>query len=322
MVRFGVFVPQGWRLDLPPNLSPREQWDIIKRVALRAEELGFHSLWVYDHFHTVPKPLSGRSVFEAWTTLSALSSITEKIRLGTLVTCILYRQPSYLAKVIATIDAISGGRVEAGVGACWYEHEFLGYGYPFPKPAERIKRLEEAIQIMKLMWTQPEVNFEGKYYKLKGALCDPKPVQKPHPPILVGGGGEKLTLRVAAKHADKWNIGGSLEVFKRKLEVLKKHCKKVGRDFNSIVKVHSGITMIGNDEELKKKIKELNYFKLRGISLEELKKMPYVGTPEKIIESINEAIRIGVSEIYFYLPEAYKIKPLEELVEKVLSEIK
>jgi len=172
------------------------------------------------------------------------------------------------------------------------------------------------------MWTQREVNFESKYYKLKGALCDPKPIQKPHPPILVGGGGEKLTLRVTAKHADKWNIGGTLEVFKRKLEVLKKHCKKVGRDFNSIVKVHSGITMIGNDEELKKKIKELNYFKLRGISLEELKKMPYVGTPEKIIESINEAIRIGVSEIYFYLPEAYKIKPLEELVEKVLSEIK
>ncbi|HDI74890.1 MAG TPA: LLM class flavin-dependent oxidoreductase [Thermoprotei archaeon] len=141
-LKIGLFVPQGWRLDLPPDLPPAEQWSLIVKVAKRAEELGFDSLWVFDHFHTVPQPLKGRSVFEAWTTLTALAAVTNKIRLGTLVTCVLYRYPTVLAKIVANVDVISNGRVEFGIGACWYENEFRGYGIPFPKPADRIKALE------------------------------------------------------------------------------------------------------------------------------------------------------------------------------------
>lgn len=322
-LKFGIFVPQGWRLDLPAELSPTEQWNIIKKVALRAEELGFDSLWVFDHFHTVPKPLKGRSVFEAWTTLTALASITNKVRLGTLVTCILYRYPTVLAKIVANVDVISNGRVEFGVGACWYENEFKGYGIPFPKPATRIKMLDEALQIIKMMWTQDEVYFEGKYFKIEGALNDPKPVQKPHPPILVGGAGEKLTLRVVAKHANKYHVWGTPESYAKKLEVLKKHCDKVGRNFNEIIKVHDGIVIMGeNEEEIKRKFKEFEYFRLGNAKLEDLKKTQYIGTPEEIVNKVKSYIKVGVTEFIFYFPDAYKIKPIEEFADKVLPELR
>ena len=319
MLKFGFFVPQGWRLDLPIT-APDEQWRLMINVAKRGEELGFDSLWVYDHFHTVPKPLPGRSVFEAWTILAALSQITEKVRLGTLVTCILYRYPTVLAKIVANIDVMSGGRVEFGIGACWYEHEFMGYGIEFPPPGRRIRMLDEALEIIKLMWTRDEVDFEGKYYKIKGALNDPKPLQKPYPPILIGGGGEKLTLRVVAKHADKHHVGGTYEVYKHKLEVLKAHCKAVGRNYNDIVKVHGGMLIIGDDEKIKQVIKETEIFRYRPVTVEGLKKGSYAGTPEEILEKIKKFADLGVREFIFYFPQAYKLKPLEEFAEKILPE--
>ena len=316
-------MPQGWRLDLPPNVSPREQWKLMVNVALKAEELGFDSIWVYDHFHTVPKPLKGRSVFEAWTTLTALAALTEKIRLGTLVTCILYRYPTVLAKIVANVDVISNGRVEFGVGACWYEHEFKGYGIPFPKPAKRIKMLDEALQIIKLMWTKEEVHFKGKYFKIEGALNDPKPIQVPHPPILIGGAGEKLTLRVVAKHANKYHVWGTPDHYKRKLEVLRKHCEAVGRKFEDIIKVHNGIVIMSEDEsEIKKRIKEFEYLKLSGATYESLKKTQYIGRPEEIVERIVQYVDLGAREFIFYFPDAYKVKPIEEFAEKVLPELK
>jgi len=322
-LKVGIFVPQGWRLDLPPDLPATEQWNLIVKVAKKAEELGFDSLWVFDHFHTVPQPLKGRSVFEAWTTLTALATVTNKIRLGTLVTCVLYRYPTVLAKIVANVDVISNGRVEFGIGACWYENEFRGYGIPFPKPADRIKALDEALQIIKMMWTQDEVTFEGKYYRVEKGLNDPKPVQKPHPPILVAGAGEQMTLRVVAKHANKYHVWGDPEFYKRKLEVLKKHCKKIGRDFNEIIKVHDGFLIMGeNEEEVKKKIKECEFLVLNKSSYEGLKKTQYIGTPEEIIEKVKRYVEIGVTEFIFYFPDAYKIKPIEEFAEKVLPELR
>ena len=320
-IKVGVFIPQGWRLDLP-LVKAREQWNLMVQVAKRAEELGFDSIWVFDHFHTVPKLLKGRSVFEAWTTLTALSMVTEKIRLGTLVTCILYRYPSYLAKIVANVDVISNGRVEFGVGACWYEHEFKGYGIPFPRPGERLRRLDEALQLIKMMWTQDEVHFKGKYYKLEGALNDPKPLQKPHPPILIGGAGEKLTLKIVAKHANKFHTWGDVKAYKHRLEVLKKHCINIGRDYNEIIKTHDGITIIGDEKEVKKKIKENEYLTLSNATYEGLKKTQYVGTPEEIIERIASYVKLRVTEFIFYFPEACKIKPLEEFAEKILPEIR
>jgi len=322
-LKIGLFVPQGWRLDLPPEVPSTEQWKLMVNVAVKAEELGFDSLWIFDHFHTVPKPLKGRSVFEAWTTLTALAILTKKIRLGTLVTCILYRYPTVLAKIVANVDVISNGRVEFGVGACWYEHEFKGYGIQFPRPARRIKMLDEALQVIKLMWTKDEVHFKGKYFKLEGALNDPKPVQVPHPPILIGGAGERLTLRVVAKHANKYHVWGTPEYYKRKLEVLKKHCEAIGRRFEDITKVHDGIVIIGRDEsEIKRKIKEFEYFKLSGVTYEGLKKSQYVGTSEEIIEKVAQYVDLGVEEFIFYFPDAYTIRPIESFAEKVLPELK
>ncbi|RLE89799.1 MAG: LLM class F420-dependent oxidoreductase [Thermoprotei archaeon] len=323
MPKFGVFVPQGWRLDLPPTATPQEQWRLIVNVARYAEKLGYDSLWVFDHFHTVPKPLKGRSVFEAWTVLTALATLTNRIRLGTLVTCIFYRHPSVLAKLVANVDVISNGRVILGLGACWYEHEFRGYGIEFYRPAKRIKMLEESIQIIKLMWTKDEVYFDGKYYKLEGALNDPKPVQKPHPPILVGGVGEKLTLRVVAKYADMWHCWGDPDYYARKIAILKEHCSTVGRDYNEIVKVHDGFVIMGDtEEEVKRKFQEVEFFKIGKHSYESMKESQYIGTPEEIIKKIQKYIDLGIEEIIFYFPDAYRLKPLEEFMEKVLREFK
>lgn len=161
-MKFGLFVPQGWRLEFPAGMDPRDQWKAIVDVALKAEELGYEHIWVYDHFHTVPRALVGRSVFEAWTLMTSLAPLTERVRLGQLVTCNLYRNPAYLAKVSSIVDVISGGRLELGIGACWYEHEFKGYGYDFPWSKTRIEMLEEAVQIIKMMWTKDEVQFRGK----------------------------------------------------------------------------------------------------------------------------------------------------------------
>jgi len=322
-LKIGLFVPQGWRLDLPPEVPPTEQWKLMVNVAIKAEELGFDSLWVFDHFHTVPKPLKGRSVFEAWTTLTALATLTKKIRLGTLVTCILYRYPTVLAKITANVDVISNGRVELGVGACWYEHEFKGYGIRFPRPAERIRMLDEALQVIKLMWTEDEVHFEGKYFKLEGALNDPKPVQVPYPPILIGGAGEKLTLRVVAKHANKYHVWGTPDYYEGKLEVLKKHCEAIGRKFDEIVKVHDGVVIMGKDEsEIKKKLEKFEYFKLSKSTYKNLKKTQYLGTPEEIVGRVAQYVDLGVTEFIFYFPDAYKVSPIEEFAEKVLSELR
>ena len=205
-LKFGLIVPQGWQVDLPPNLSSKEQFELIVNMVKEAERLGYDSAWFFDHFHTRPYP--GKfPVFECWTLMAALAPLTEKIRLGQIVTCALYRNPAYLAKISSVVDVMSGGRLELGIGACWYEHEFRGYSYPFPRPRVRIEMMEEAIEILKKMWTEPVTSYEGRYFKLVENYNYPKPLQKPHPPILVGGGGEKYTLRVVAKHADKWNYG-------------------------------------------------------------------------------------------------------------------
>lgn len=233
-MRFGAFVPQGWRHDLV-GIEVDQHWPTITRVAQRIEELGYESLWVYDHFHTVPEPTQ-EVTYEAWTLMAALAPVTETVRLGQMCTCNTYRPPSYLAKVAASIDVISGGRVEMGIGAGWYEHEHDGYGYPFLSPGGRLGMLREGVEIMKAMWTDDEVSYEGEYYKLKGAICQPKPLQDPHIPFWIAGGGEKVTLRIAARYAAYTNFGVDLEEFNRKSELLAGHCAEVGTNYDNIVR--------------------------------------------------------------------------------------
>ena len=206
--------------------------------------------WVMDYFHQIQ--FVGRPeepMLEGWTVISMLAGLTTKIKLGTLVTGIIYRYPSVLAKIAATLDVLSKGRLFMGIGAAWNEQESLAYGISFPSNQERLLRLEEAIQVIRKMWTEePYASFEGKYYQIKNAYCNPKPIQKPSPPILVGGSGERKTLKIVAKYADACNLFGSAETLKKKLDILKEHCKSVGRDYDSILKTKLGAIVVDDEQ--------------------------------------------------------------------------
>ena len=188
----------------------------LKNLVTRAEMLGFDSFWVMDHLHQIlGVGKQDEPMLESWTTISVLAGVTSKIKLGTMMTSVIYRYPSILAKIGATLDVLSKGRLFMGIGAAWNEEESLAYGIPFPSIKERFVRLEEAIQIIRKMWTdEPSTSFNGKYYQIKNAYCNPKPVQKPSPPIMIGGTGERQTLRIVAKDGDACNIVGSSETVK------------------------------------------------------------------------------------------------------------
>ena len=341
-IKFGLLVPQGWKLDLPPELSSADQFDSIKRMARDAEALGYDSIWLYDHFHTIPR-IEPAPVFECWATLSALAMCTEKIGLGQLVTCNSYRNPALLAKQASVLDVISGGRLLFGIGAGWYEHEYLGFGFDFPEPSVRVAMLDEAVQIIKKLWTEQRVNFEGKYYSLRGGINYPKPLQKPHPPILIGGGGEKLTLKVVAKHADiyNWWGGGALataeetvDAFKRKLEILKRYCKTLGKDFEKIEKSFSTDVILAEDEEgarsmVKRLIRERKAVgryrggdKWKPISAEEYVREKLVGTPEQCIDRLERFVDLGTTYFIFYFPLAIETESHRLFAEKVIPEFK
>ena len=203
-ITFGVILPIGRRLELLGIESPTAKWETTVATAERAEALGYDSVWVYDHLHNVPVP-SHETVFECWTTLAALSQRTERVRLGHLVGNNLFRPPTLVAKMAATVDVMSGGRLEWGIGTGWDRGELEAYGYELPPPAERIDMLAEAVELVRALWTQPEVDHDGRFYRARGAQCDPKPVQQPHPPIWVGGEGRRRTLPIAGRYADAWH---------------------------------------------------------------------------------------------------------------------
>lgn len=290
-ITFGVFMPQGWKMELVNIPDAADKWNTAVDIALHAEVLGFDSIWVYDHFHNVPKP-AHEAVFECWTVMAAISQRTTRIRLGQMVGCNLYRPPTLLAKITSTLDVISGGRLDWGIGAGWYENECRGYGYPFPVPKERIAMLKETVEIVKSMWTQQETTYTGKYYQTVRGNCDPKPVQSPHPPIWIGGGGEQLTLRVVAQYADYSNFGGTAEEFARKREILKGHCAKVGRDESDIRKTWSPEILIRDTE---KELRDLQARSTRGESFDEWRASNLIGTPDQVAERVQQYIELGCS---------------------------
>ena len=259
-----------------------------------AEELGFDSLWVYDHFHNVPVP-AHETMFECWTTLAAISQVTDRIKLGQMVGCSPYRNPGLLAKITSNIDVISGGRLIWGVGAGWYEHEFTGYGYTFPKAADRIRLMRETVEIVKAMWTEPDVSYEGRHFVLSGAQCDPKPVQRPHPEVLIGGGGEQLTLRVVARHADASNFGGNLEEWKHKADVLASHCDDIGRDYGEIRKTISPEVFI---RETEREVLDAGSKSFWGEPAESWRAGNLVGTPEQVAEKMKAYVDLGCTGFY------------------------
>src|SRR3954447_6049149 len=246
-MRFGIFVPQGWRLDLT-GIEPAEQWPTMLRLAQRADASEvWESLWVFDHFHTVPVP-TDEATHEAWTLMAAFGAATSRVRLGQMCTCMGYRNPMHLAKVAATVDHVSGGRVEMGIGAGWYEHEWLAYGYGFPRAGERIAMLDEGVQLMSQLWTTGTATLHGEHYHVDGAICRPLPLQEGGVPLWIAGGGEKKTLRIAAQHARYTNFSPDLEGFRHKSQVLADHCRDVGTDFDAIVRSANYNVVIGRDE--------------------------------------------------------------------------
>src|SRR4029450_7623552 len=226
----------------------------MTRVAQTADETGFASIWLCDHFHTIPQP-SQEVTFECWTSTAALARDTKRVRVGQLVTCNGYRNPALLAKMASTVDVLSHGRLNFGIGAGWYEHEFRAYGYDYPDAPERLRRLREAVQVILAMWTQEEAVFEGADYQVRGAINQPKGVQQPHIPLLIGGGGERVTLKLVAQYGDACNVSGDLETIKHKFAGLKKHCETVGRDYDSIHCTVAALCAIGEtDEQARAKI--------------------------------------------------------------------
>ncbi len=288
---FGVFMPQGWKMELASIDGATNKWAKSVEVAQLAEQLGYDSIWVYDHFHNVPRP-AHEAVFECWTSIAAISQLTSRIRLGQMVGCNSYRNPGLLAKITATVDVISGGRLDWGIGAGWYENEYRAYGYDFPKPKDRIGMLRESVEIVKSMWTEAETTYKGKYYELVRANCDPKPLQDPHPPIWIGGGGEQLTLRVVAKHADCSNFGGSPDEFARKREILKGHCKAVGRDEDEIRKTWSPELYV---RETEAELRSGGNPSLWGGDFDEWRAANLVGTPDEVAEKVQRYVDLGCS---------------------------
>ncbi|HZU69915.1 MAG TPA: LLM class F420-dependent oxidoreductase [Ktedonobacteraceae bacterium] len=300
---FGIIAPQGWRLDLVNISDPVEAYEAMTRVVREAESLGFVSTWLYDHFHTIPAPMQ-EITFECWTSCAALARDTQQIRIGQMVTCNSYRNPALLAKMASTVDVLSHGRLILGIGAGWYKHEYLAYGYPYPGTHERLQRLNEAVQIILAMWTQEEPTFEGTYYSIRGAINQPKGAQKPHIPLLIGGGGEKVTLRLVAQYADACNIGGDIPTIKHKLDVLKQHCEEVGRDYNSIRRTTLiDYCAIASTEE--EAIAKLTPDERQN--LDELLPESLIGTPAQIRERLREYEDAGIQEIIVRFVDAVQL---------------
>jgi F420-dependent oxidoreductase-like protein len=290
------------------------KWDKAVEIAVKAEELGYDSIWVYDHFHNVPRP-AHEAVFECWTTIAAISQRTSRVRLGQMVGCNSYRNPAVLAKITSTVDVISGGRLDWGIGAGWYENEYKGYGFEFPKPKDRIGMLNESVEIVRSMWTQAETDYDGRYYKVSRANCDPKPLQQPHPPIWIGGGGEQLTLRVVAKYADYSNFGGKPEEWARKREILKGHCKAVGRDEETIGKTWSPEVFIRSTEA---EVVAAGTKSLWGEPFEAWRDANLVGTPEQVSEKIQTYVDLGCTGFIPWCPDYPSTETMELFAQHVM----
>ena len=283
------------------GIPVEDQWDTILNTANHIENLNYESLWVYDHFHTVPKPTQDPT-FECWTLMSALSQKTSRVRLGQMCTCNSYRNPSYLTKVASNIDVMSNGRLEYAIGAGWYDHEYKAYGYEYPSAGVRLKMLEESLIIYKLMTTEETPTFNGTYYQIDGAINQPKPIQKPYPPLWVCGGGEKVTLKLLAKYGDYGNWDVDVEGFIHKSNILKEHCKNENRNFNDIGRtLHTNVLIAETKSDLDTKIDKLAGY--TNIPKDYYYGRPLIGTKDEVFNTIKEYKNEGCSYLIAYVPD-------------------
>ena len=313
-MKIGAMVPQGWRMDLN-GIPPENQWDTILKASKQIEDLNYESVWVYDHFHTVPSPTQDPT-FECWSLMAALSQVTEKVRIGQMCTCNSYRNPAYLTKVASTIDSMSGGRLEFAIGAGWYDQEYKAYGYDYPTAGVRLKMLEEALQIYIAMNTKDKASFNGEYYSINNAINQPKPLQKPYPPLWVCGGGEKVTLKLLAKYGDYGNWDVDVDGFISKSKILKNHCEQQNRDYSEIKKtLHTNVVIGENEKDLNDKLNKIS--EVTGIPKEMYIDKPLIGTVDKVFNTIDEFKSVECAYIIAYVPDIVWGNSLEILSEKI-----
>ena len=296
-MKIGLQIPNFTYPDGPQKLGKT-----LAEIARTADDAGFSSIWVMDHFFQIGDRAHSRGLgpaedemLEGYSTLSYLAGFTKKARLGTLVTGVVYRHPGILVKTVTTMDVLSGGRAYLGIGAAWNEREARGLGVPFPPVKERFERLEETLQIAKQMWSGNVGEYKGKHFQLAETLCSPQPLSKPHPPVLIGGTGEKKTLRLVAKYADACNLfsGMGLDTVRSKLDILKQHCENVGRDYSEIEKTTLGGAYLAPDK---------------------------MG-PKDVIETCRALADIGVQHAIFNLPNVHEIKPLETFGREIIPAV-
>ncbi len=290
-MKIGLQIPSFTWPGGPENIGRK-----LAEIARAAEQAGFASLWVMDHFFQIQGvgPVENE-MLESYSALAYLAGQTKKVKLGTMVTGVVYRHPGVLIKSVTTLDVLSGGRAYLGIGAAWNEQEAHGLGIPFPPIKERFERLEETLQIARQMWTGKQEPFEGKYYQLARPLNSPQAISKPHPPILIGGMGEKKTLRLVAKYADACNLfarGGS-ETVQAKLEILKQHCSKVGRDYNEIEKTTLGTAHLAAGQM----------------------------SPSDVIAQCRALAKIGIQHAIFNMPNVYEITPLDIFGKEIIPAV-
>src|ERR1700686_1757550 len=314
-VKFGVFVPQGWRMDLAKINDPIEKYEAMTRVAQAAPRVPWGAVLVHDHFHTEPEPTL-EATFECWAITSTLVRDTKRVRVGKMVGCNGYRNPALYAKIASSVDVASHGRLNAGIGAGWYEHEWRAYGYGFPELKERMGMFKEACEIIHRMWTEDYPVFKGKYYAIDGPINEPKGVQKPHPPLWIGGSGERVTLKLVAQFGDACNVGGDPDTIRHKLGVLRQHCETVGRNYDDIVKsAEAEVLVIGKGDDAERaRARARGYGGFREGTL--------VAEADKVADYLRTLVGAGIDYFIIYIPGvAYDQEPLHRFETEVIPQL-
>lgn len=282
--------------------GPKDLGNKLDEIARIADDAGFASIWVMDHFFQIGSRdrsmglgPAEEEMLEGYSTLAYLAAVTKKATLGTLVTGVVYRHPGILVKTVTTLDVLSGGRAYLGIGAAWNEREARGLGVPFPSTKARLEQLEETLQIATQMWSENNSAYAGKYFQLAETLCSPQPLSKPHPPILIGGSGEKQTLRMVAKYADACNLFARMgvDIVRSKLEVLKNHCEKLGRNYNEIEKTTLSTVHLALDKM----------------------------NAQNVIEECRALADLGIQHAIFNMPNIHEIKPLEIFGREIIPQL-
>ncbi len=300
----------------PQNIT----WDEMVQVWQSADEAGYDSLWTFDHFLPIFADPTGPEL-EGWTTLAALAALTKNARVGCLVTGNTYRHPAVLANMGTTVDHISKGRLNFGIGAGWFEYEHKVHGWEFPEIPDRLRMFREALEVITRLWTEEAASFEGKFYQLDGAPHNPKPVQTPHPPIMIGGGGEQVLLKLVAKYAQMWNYMGSLATLERKRDILYRHCETVKRDPDEI-EITAMVRCLCTHDEARAKSYIEDYAGTAGMTEEEAMQQTFVGSPAQCVENAQRFFDAGFTHLILHVPRPFDHESFALFTEEALPHIR